>query len=52
MVMRRLGGGRDGIIRRWRRSVSGTTAVEMAIVLSVFMAMVMGIIEFGRLFWV
>jgi len=52
MVMRRLGGGRDGIIRRWRRSVSGTTAVEMAIVLPVFMAMVMGIIEFGRLFWV
>ena len=46
--MRRLGG-RDGLIRRWRRSVSGTTAIEMAIVLPVFLAMVMGIIEFGRL---
>ena len=49
--MRRLGG-RDGLVRRWRRSVSGTSAVEMAIVLPVFLAMVMGIIEFGRLFWV
>ena len=39
-------------LRGWCRSISGTTAVEFALVLPLFMAFVMGVIEFGRVFWV
>jgi Flp pilus assembly protein TadG len=37
--------------RRWRASTSGTAAIELAIVLPVFLAVIMGIMEFGRMFW-
>lgn len=40
------------LLRRLCGSIAGTTAVEFAIVLPVFLALIMGIIEFGRLFWV
>ena len=37
--------------RRWWRSISGAAAVEMAIVLPVFLLFMLGLVEFGRLFW-
>ncbi len=36
----------------WRRCVSGATAVEFGMILPVFLIFVMGLVEFGRLFWV
>jgi Flp pilus assembly protein TadG len=41
-----------GLLSRWRRSSSGTAAIEVAIILPVFMLFLLGLIEFGRLFWV
>ena len=38
--------------RRWWRSRSGASAVEFAIIAPVFFLFLMGIFEFGRLFWV
>lgn len=36
--------------RLWR-STSGATAVEMAIILPLFLLFLLGLVEFGRLFW-
>lgn len=38
--------------RRWWRSRSGTSAIEFAIIAPVFFLFMMGIFEFGRLFWI
>ena len=43
---------RRGLIRRLVRSTGGATALEFAIIFPVFIAMTMGLVEFGRLFWV
>jgi Flp pilus assembly protein TadG len=40
------------LLGRWRAATSGATAIEFAIVLPVFLAVIMGIMEFGRMFWV
>ncbi len=44
--------GAHRLLVRLRGSASGTTAAEFAIVLPVFLLILMGLIEFGRLFWV
>ena len=41
-----------GVFTRLRGSRSGSTAVEFAIILPLFIVIVMGLMEFGRLFWV
>ncbi len=45
------GAGQGLRARRWWRSISGAAAVEMAIVLPLFLLFMLGLIEFGRLFW-
>ena len=39
-------------LRRWARDTRGATLVEFAIVAPFFLIIVIGIIDFGRLFWV
>jgi Flp pilus assembly protein TadG len=41
-----------GLFSRWRASTSGAAAIEFAIILPVFILFLMGLMEFGRLFWV
>ena len=40
------------IPRRFFRDRSGNTAVEFAMILPIFLAVVFGMIEFGRLLWI
>ena len=44
------------ILRRWSAAVSGcrkgATAVEFALVVPVFLVMVMGVVEVGRVLWI
>lgn len=37
---------------RWTRDVSGSVAVEFALLLPVYIAVIFGIIEFGRMIWI
>ncbi|MGP4727592.1 TadE/TadG family type IV pilus assembly protein [Agrobacterium deltaense] len=39
------------VIQKFRKSRSGASAVEFALVMPVFLLMLFGMIEFGRLFW-
>lgn len=40
-----------GILRRFRRSSVGATAVEFALVATPFLLLMVGTVEFGRLIW-
>jgi Flp pilus assembly protein TadG len=44
--------GNTGVSRLWLRDRTGTTAAEFALVLPLFTAIVLGIIEFGIVFFV
>ncbi|MBI5163715.1 MAG: pilus assembly protein [Magnetospirillum sp.] len=37
--------------RRWRLGERGSTAVEFALLMPVFLAFILGVIEFGRAMW-
>lgn len=40
------------ILRRFKRDETGTTLVEMAIVMPLLLLLIFGILEYGRLFWI
>ncbi len=39
-------------LRRFKRDTSGTTLVEMAIVMPLLLLLIFGVLEYGRLFWI
>jgi len=39
-------------LRRFQRNTSGTTLVELAIVMPLLLLLIFGVLEFGRLFWI